>query len=219
MSNKTESEDKTTYTRELECLSREIYLLHSYINNLHLPHTMKILSNRMNVLMSSLQNSDLLEQEKIYLPAARGPILPSTHKLYITETVNIKQLIGPEGRTIKQIETIAGCKLMIRGKGSPTKNRKQSNLEDLKDKLHIRIMVEDTLERNTIRIKKAEECINRLLNLNKENAFYWESLQNVYSTPASSFPLTIQQGLLISSDFPIPITHYHQTQPILPNNS
>ena len=45
---------------------------------------------------------------------------------------------------------------MIRGKGSPRKNRKQSNSEDFKDKLHIHIMVEDTLERNTIRIKKAE---------------------------------------------------------------
>ena len=231
-----EDENQLLYTREIQILSKEIKLLQMDGSNFRVPNTMKLLSKRINDLKSSIYRSNLLRKETLILPNGKGPISPSVDKLFFTKPVNLGKILGPEGRTIKQIEKVTGCKLVIRGKGSPRKNRKQFNPEDPEDVLHVIISIEDTEERALIRINKAKECIGKLLNMDEEHAFAKEQVEGleqynsiindiqpsdsshsmaIQETPSSISPVTtIQQGLLISTNVPMPIAHYQSLQPL-----
>ena len=114
-----EDGNQVLYTREIQILSKEIKLLQMDGTNLRIPNTMKLLSKRISDIRSSIYRTNLLKEEKLTLPNRKGPISPSVDKLFFTKPVNLGKILGPEGRTIKQIEKVTGCKLAIRGKRTP----------------------------------------------------------------------------------------------------
>ena len=230
-----EDGNQVLYTREIQILSKEIKLLQMDGTNLRIPNTMKLLSKRISDIRSGIYRANLLKEERLTLPNQKGPILTSIDKLFFTKPVNLGKILGPEGRTIKQIEKVTGCKLAIRGKGTPRKNKKQFNPGDPDDILHIIISIEDTEERALIRINKVKECISKLLDMEEEDVFASNQVKGLkeenstlynllpgdvshpttfQETPSNITPITtIQQGVLISTNVPLPITHYHSFQP------
>ena len=99
-----EDGNQVLYTREIQILSKEIKLLQMDGTNLRIPNTMKLLSKRISDIRSSIYRTNLLKEERLTLPNQKGPILTSIDKLFFTKPVNLGKILGPEGRTIKQIE-------------------------------------------------------------------------------------------------------------------
>ncbi|KAE9553082.1 hypothetical protein FO519_003715 [Halicephalobus sp. NKZ332] len=108
------------------------------------------------------------------LPESVGPVSVITEKLYLPKKEHpdfnfVGRIIGPRGVTSKQIEYATGCKIMIRGKGStrasPRRRSSRSSDKDREeDDLHVIIQCEDTADRAKVRIEKAKELINQIID-------------------------------------------------------
>lgn len=97
-------------------------------------------------------------QEKVMVPVKSHP-----------EYNFVGRILGPRGMTAKQLESVTGCKIMVRGKGSmrdkkkEEMNRDKPNWEHLKEELHVLIQCEDTANRCDVKIKRAKEEVAKLL--------------------------------------------------------
>uniref|UniRef100_A0AC34QPP7 K Homology domain-containing protein n=1 Tax=Panagrolaimus sp. JU765 TaxID=591449 RepID=A0AC34QPP7_9BILA len=111
---------------------------------------------------------------ELNLPDADGRIFTESEKLFLPKKEHpnfnfVGRIIGPRGVTSKQIEYATGCKIMIRGKGScrsSPRRRSRSNSDKEEEDLHVIIQCEDTVERARIRIAKAKELIQQIIDPN-----------------------------------------------------
>jgi len=80
----------------------------------------------------------------------------------------VGRIVGPRGRTIKEIERKTGVKILVRGRGSVRDEglalANKPNYEHLKEPLHVILQVEDTEDRVALRLAAAEEEIVKLTN-------------------------------------------------------
>lgn len=80
----------------------------------------------------------------------------------------VGRIVGPRGRTIKEIERKTGVKILVRGRGSVRDEglvlTNKPNYEHLKEPLHVILQVEDTEDRVALRLAAAEEEIVKLTN-------------------------------------------------------
>ena len=98
-------------------------------------------------------------QKKVFMPVDKYP------------TFNfVGRIVGPQGRTIKEIEHKTGVKILVRGRGSmrnqaiEESKRGRPNYEHLNETLHVILQCEDTDERAKLRLEAAEQEIMRLIN-------------------------------------------------------
>jgi len=104
------------------------------------------------------------KQRKIYMPVEKYP------------TFNfVGRIVGPRGRTIKEIEHKTGVKLLVRGRGSMRNSqveemkRGKPNYEHLNETLHVILQCEDGETRAKLKLDAAEGEIRRLINPELEN--------------------------------------------------
>lgn len=104
------------------------------------------------------------KQRKIYMPVEKYP------------TFNfVGRIVGPRGRTIKEIEHKTGVKLLVRGRGSMRNSqveemkRGKPNHEHLNETLHVILQCEDGETRAKLKLDAAEGEIRRLINPELEN--------------------------------------------------
>jgi protein quaking len=137
-------------------------------------HLGRILEEEISRVRESLFQQQVISKETLHLPEQFGPLVVLSEKLFIPvkeypDFNFVGRILGPRGMTTKQIESITGCKIMIRGKGSMRDRKKEElnrgkpNWEHLSEDLHVLITVEDTQERAAIRLKRAVEEVKKLL--------------------------------------------------------
>ncbi|KAI1725100.1 KH domain-containing protein [Ditylenchus destructor] len=133
--------------------------------------------------------NNVLPSHSIQLPTIRGssmnldssissPIIfprncSMTQKVYVPKhpTYNfIGRILGPRGNSVRRLEEITGCRILIRGKGSvkdPSRERKLRRMpgwEHLKDSLHVLITADDINEHVcSTKLHRASIFIERLL--------------------------------------------------------
>uniref|UniRef100_A0A915DCN7 K Homology domain-containing protein n=1 Tax=Ditylenchus dipsaci TaxID=166011 RepID=A0A915DCN7_9BILA len=100
-------------------------------------------------------------------------LFTKNHKIYIPEHPSynfIGRILGPRGNSVRRLEALTGCKILIRGKGSvkdPIRESKLRNAvgwEHLKDALHVSITAEDANEHVCdMKLHRASANIQRLL--------------------------------------------------------
>lgn len=116
-----------------------------------------------------LSSSDVL-----HLPEPLGPVVMLSEKMTIPtkEFPNfnfIGRLLGPRGMTAKQVELDTGCKILVRGHGSLRDKHKEEQMkgkpkwEHLNEELHVLITVEDSINRATLKLRRATEEVKKLL--------------------------------------------------------
>ncbi|XP_046408113.1 protein held out wings-like [Ischnura elegans] len=110
----------------------------------------------------------------IELPAARGPVVTVTAKVFIPVKDHpdynfVGRILGPGGMTIRQLSEETGCSLMIRGRGSMRDKRREEVLREraswahLKEDLHVTVLAADTRERAEIKVQMAVQALNKIL--------------------------------------------------------
>ena len=104
------------------------------------------------------------KQRKIFMPIDKYP------------TFNfVGRIVGPRGRTIKEIEHKTGVKLLVRGRGSMRNSqveemkRGKPNYEHLSETLHVILQCEDGETRSRVKLDAAEDEIRKLINPELEN--------------------------------------------------
>lgn len=82
----------------------------------------------------------------------------------------IGRILGPRGISVRQLEMLYGCKILIRGKGSVKDAAKEKRLRGkpegrhLEEKLHVLVEVQDlTHEMCARKLANAKQCIEKLM--------------------------------------------------------
>lgn len=145
---------------EIDKVRRELFSSDSRIlTRKHTSHDQN--NNRSLALPAINPNTDRImkRQKKVFMPVDKYP------------TFNfVGRIVGPRGRTIKEIEHKTGVKILVRGRGSmrnpaiEESKRGRPNYEHLHETLHVILQCEDSDDRARMRLDAAEHEIMRLIN-------------------------------------------------------
>uniref|UniRef100_A0A0R3RUI0 KH domain-containing protein n=1 Tax=Elaeophora elaphi TaxID=1147741 RepID=A0A0R3RUI0_9BILA len=104
---------------------------------------------------SSPAGKKVLLQEKIFIPVNEHPSYNF-----------VGRILGPRGMTARQLEEEYGCRIMIRGRGSTREGNayhRNMSRDDMKEALHVVVQCEDVEEIAKEKLKRAIECIQKML--------------------------------------------------------
>lgn len=115
--------------------------------------------------VSVLLNTD--KPVELLLPEPSGPVVHMTEKLVVPTDIYpeynfIGRIVGPQGESIRRIETMTGCKISLVGRGT---KKNPDGLENL----YVIISTEDALNRAELKVERATNHFRKIFKPDDSN--------------------------------------------------